>query len=76
MTHNSQLADPMNPIVKAMKTLSTKKNKQDEELYILSQLQLLGGIYPEHDLTYSDDYGFNMTSKEVELTGLLTLMSC
>lgn len=45
IVHNGQLADPMNPIVKEMKTYTAKKKKTEEDLAAHARLEFLGGLY-------------------------------
>lgn len=43
--HNGQLANPLNPIAKAMKRISGKRNKTDADFEELARLEFLGGLY-------------------------------
>jgi hypothetical protein len=43
--HNGQLANPLNPIVKKMKSLTSQRKKTDEILADLSKLEFRGGLY-------------------------------
>jgi len=45
LMHNGQLADPLNPFVKAMKIISGKRKKTDADLEELARLEFLGGLY-------------------------------
>lgn len=45
LMHNGQLANPMNPIVKQMKTLTSQRKKTDETLMEISRLEFRGGLY-------------------------------
>jgi hypothetical protein len=69
MTHNGQLIDPVNPIVKSIKEISSKRKKAEEDHLLMSQLEILGGIYPEYDLTREEDPGYEVGEGEVKLTG-------
>ena len=70
MTHNGQLCDPLFPITKSIKLLSSKRTKTDNDLLHLMQLETLGGMYPEKDLTINDDDpGYVVTDDGVKLTG-------
>ena len=70
MTHNGQLCDPLFPITKSIKLLSSKRTKTDNDLLHLMQLETLGGMYPEKDLTVDDDDpGYVVTDDGVKLTG-------
>lgn len=57
MNHNVQLANPLNPIVKMIKSYSGKRKKTDEDLEVLSQLEWVGGLYtsePFEDIQVSN----------------------
>ena len=69
MTHNGNMADPLNPIVQSLKKISSKRTKVERDHLLMSQLELLGGVYPEHDLTNEEDPGFIVSDDKVELTG-------
>lgn len=43
--HNGQLADPLNPFSKAIKSISTKKKKTDADLAAMSDIEWKGGLY-------------------------------
>lgn len=46
LMHNvAQLADPISPISKQIKELSGKKNKSDEDHYLMRRLEFEGGLY-------------------------------
>lgn len=45
IVHNGHLANPLNPIVKKMKEVSKKRNKTDEDLERLAELEHFGGLY-------------------------------
>jgi len=46
LMHNGQLADPMNPIVRAIKNLTSKgKKKTDDDLAEIARLEWMGGLY-------------------------------
>lgn len=45
LMHNGQLADPLNPHVKAIKTVTGKRKKTDEDYERLAYLEFLGGLY-------------------------------
>jgi hypothetical protein len=45
--HNGQLADPLNPLAKAMKQLSGKRDKTDADLAELARLEWYGSLYLE-----------------------------
>lgn len=46
---NGQLADPRNPIAKAMKEITAKRKRTDEDHLRLAELQFRGGIYTGAD---------------------------
>lgn len=50
LMHNSRLANPMNPIAKALKTVSAKTRKTDADHLEMSRLEFLGGLYIDPDL--------------------------
>jgi hypothetical protein len=43
--HNGRLADPLNPIAKEMKRVSSKRAKTDADFEELARLEFLGGLY-------------------------------
>jgi hypothetical protein len=45
LMHNIQLADPLNPIARQMKTISSKRRKTDEDYQALADLEFVGGLY-------------------------------
>lgn len=45
LMHNKELANPFNPIVKAMKKITSKRKKTEEDLLALSDLEFTGGLY-------------------------------
>lgn len=45
LMHNVRLADPLDPIARAMKVLTGKRNKTDEDYEELARLEYLGGLY-------------------------------
>jgi hypothetical protein len=45
LMHNGQLADPMNKFAKAMKKVSSKKKKTDEDYEELARHEFMGGLY-------------------------------
>ncbi len=45
LLHNGQLANPMNPIVKEMKKLTSVRKKTDETHAELSRLEFIGSLY-------------------------------
>jgi len=49
MLHNGQLANPLNEIAQAMKKISGKRGKTEEDLRDLSNLEWRGGLYINSD---------------------------
>ena len=47
LMHNGQLANPMNKFAKAMKAITSKRKKTDEDYAELANLEFLGGLYPD-----------------------------
>jgi len=45
LMHNGQLANPLNPLVKEMKTLTGQRKKTDEVHLALSRLEFRAGLY-------------------------------
>ncbi|MGC5032814.1 hypothetical protein [Micromonospora sp. DT229] len=45
LMHNGRLVDPLDQIVKQIKTVSSKKSKTDQDHAEMAQLEWLGGIY-------------------------------
>ena len=45
LLHNGQLADPGNQWAKAMKKISSKRNKTDDDYAEMAQTEWLGGLY-------------------------------
>lgn len=45
LMHNGSLADPMNPIARQMKQISSKKSKTDADLEELARLEWHGSLY-------------------------------
>jgi hypothetical protein len=45
LIHNSQLANPMNPYAKAMKAISSKRKKSDEDFADLARIEFEGSLY-------------------------------
>lgn len=50
LMHNIQLADPLNPIARAMKEISAKRKKTDEDLLRMAELEFKGGLYITDEL--------------------------
>lgn len=45
LQHNPRLADPMDPITRQMKAITSKRKKTDEDLEALENLEFEGGLY-------------------------------
>jgi len=58
LMHNGQLANPMNKFAKAMKAITSKRKKTDEDHIELARLEFLGGLY-------ADDQGRSVLPGEV-----------
>jgi hypothetical protein len=48
MVHNGQLADPMNPYVRAMKELTGKRKKSEEDIALLARIEWQGSLYMQN----------------------------
>jgi hypothetical protein len=60
LMHNIRLADPLDPIAKAMKQVSGKRKKTDDDLEQLARLEFQGGFY------FSEELGPYMPGANVE----------
>ena len=50
--HNARkLTNPMHPLTKQIKVFSGKKNKTEEDFYVMSKLEWLGGMYLTEEAT-------------------------
>lgn len=49
LMHNSRLANPLDPIARQLKTISSKRKKTDEDHEAMSKIEFLGSLY--HDST-------------------------
>lgn len=45
LQHNGQMADPLNPITKEMKKVSSKRKKTDEDFADMAKIEWTGGLY-------------------------------
>jgi hypothetical protein len=52
--HNGQTSDPLNPFAKAMKEVSAKRKKTDDDYRRMAEIEYRAGLY------YSDDHGVVM----------------
>jgi hypothetical protein len=50
LMHNARLADPLDEVVKAMKRISAKRRKTDEDYEELARLEHAGGLYIDPDI--------------------------
>lgn len=50
MMHSTKTVNPLNEIAKAIKELTSKKNKTEEDLQTISDLEWEGGLYYEDEL--------------------------
>lgn len=60
LQHNGMLSDPMNSFAKAMKVISSKKKKTDDDFLELSKLEFQGSAY------HSAQTGWFLTSDIIE----------
>lgn len=49
LMHNSQLASPMNPYAKRLKTITSKRSKTEEDLIAAARVEWEGGLYYDPD---------------------------
>lgn len=49
LTHNEQLANPMHPIARDMKAISSKRTKTEDDFEALAELEFRGGLYLTDD---------------------------
>lgn len=50
LMHNARLANPLDPATKALKAISSKRVKTDEDHAELARLEFIGGLYLDADL--------------------------
>lgn len=50
LMHNSRLANPMDPITRALKVVSSKRKKTDDDHFEMSRLEFLGSLYFDKEL--------------------------
>lgn len=50
LCHNVRLSNPLDPIVRAMKEISGKRKKTDEDLERLARLEFEGGLYLDDEM--------------------------
>lgn len=63
LLHSGRLADPLDPIVKEMKRIHSKRKKTDEDLDALSKLEWLGSFY------FEEEGVFEVKGTDVAITG-------
>ncbi|HEV8189479.1 MAG TPA: hypothetical protein VGP83_17120 [Pyrinomonadaceae bacterium] len=51
LMHNGRLANPLDPIAKMMKEVTSKRKKTDDDYELMSNIEWLGSIYTTDDLT-------------------------
>lgn len=51
LMHNGQLADPLNEYAKALKEVTSRKKKSDDDHLNIAKIEFMGGLY------FSDDIG-------------------
>jgi hypothetical protein len=56
LMHNGQTADPLNHFAKAMKQLSGKRKKTDEDLEVMAALEWWAGLYLTKTAAIGDDF--------------------
>jgi hypothetical protein len=49
LMHNAQLADPLNPMSKALKGVTSKVRKSDDDHLEMARLEFMGGLYIDPD---------------------------
>jgi hypothetical protein len=52
MMHNIRLANPLDPAAKAVKEISAKRNKKEEDIRELARREFLGGLYHNESMGY------------------------
>ena len=63
LIHSGRLANPLDPIVKQMKLIHSKRKKTDDDIAALAKLEWLGSFYPE------TDGGFEVKGNEITVVG-------
>jgi len=49
LMHNGQLANPFNPFTKAMKVITAKRKKSEDDMIELANIEFMGGLYTNED---------------------------
>ncbi len=60
LMHNGGMSNPLNPIVRAIKSTTKKRLKTDEDLELLAKLEWLGGLYTTQPMNFNIQ-GYNVT---------------
>lgn len=50
LMHNSRLSDPLDPVAKALKRISGKRQKTDEDYLEMARIEHAGGLYHDTEL--------------------------
>lgn len=50
LMHNSRLSDPLDPAAKALKKISGKRNKTDDDHVAMGEAEFMGGLYLDPDV--------------------------
>lgn len=50
LMHNGRLADPLDPATRALKALTAKRKKTDDDLIDIARAEFLGGLYIDPDV--------------------------
>jgi len=60
--HCGQTADPLNQFSRAMKKLSAKRNKTDDDLAILSGIEWWAGLYLDRPAVIAEDFSVSINT--------------
>lgn len=58
--HNSQLSDPLNKYAKALKKISAKRKKTEDDFVEMMKVEMLGGLY------WNDEIGLHIPGENIE----------
>lgn len=58
--HSCQLANPLNPLTKKLKAITSKRKKTDEDIEAISQIEFEGGCY------WDDELGLYIPAENLE----------
>ena len=50
LMHNGRLANPLDPSTQALKSLTSKRKKTDDDLFDIARAEFLGGLYIDPDV--------------------------